>query len=420
MTTMSKFMRGVGCALLLFGLLMGSTAHADPVTATWNTGAYDDWSQAIRWDIGLVPNNTGGTTYSAVVPTARSLYTSQNITIEDFTLNGGLWGDGILTVNHSLIWGSGTLAGKQEAVLGGGDHYINPVDNVILARSLVNNGTVHWNSNGSIYFFDYNGYPTPVVTNSGTFIAGSDNQGMQATGANVATFNNDGLFLKDGGGTTFVSGVGLTFNNTSTGTVRVQSGVLSLGAVGTSRGGFDVRSGAALRLFASGYTVDGGTFSGPGSVIVDALLNLKNHVGFQNMTVNRDMVFNNNATLEASSATSVMTVDSGTASGIQGTGRILTGGTLNVNTGTIGGAVDVVASSGGVVNWVGGNMVGTGTTTINSGATLNLNGAVTSLGRTLVNNGTTVWSGSGSGMLFVDSTGVFDNRGLFSAETRRP
>ncbi len=75
---------------LIAACSFASFAHADVIDNTWLGGA-GSWNDPSKWSAGVVPNNSGSTTFCAVVPSG-SITTALNaatITLDSLVLDTG-------------------------------------------------------------------------------------------------------------------------------------------------------------------------------------------------------------------------------------------------------------------------------------------------------------------------------------------
>ena len=173
------------------------------------------------------------------------------------TLNGTLWDNGTL-FSADPITQIGTLTIKRNR---GGD-------NKLLDAQLNNTGNI-------VASFDSSSFLNTLVTfadgailnNSGNFELQSGAFGKVKSSA-VGTFNNSGTLRKTTLGN---GGFGVTFNNT--GTVNVESGILTLAGGGVSDGGiFNIASGKTLKFGGShsGYILGNGSkINGNGNLTLE-------------------------------------------------------------------------------------------------------------------------------------------------------
>ena len=168
--------------------------------------------------------------------------------IDATTLNGTLWDNGTL-LSASPITQIGTLT-----IGGSTTKYLD--------AQLNNTGNITTNASRSVYFQD-----GAILGNSGNFELQSGFFDKVKSSA-VGTFNNSGTLRKT---TTGNGGFGVAFNNT--GTVNVESGILTLGGGGVSDGGiFNISSGKTLKIGGShsGYTLGNGSkINGNGNLTLE-------------------------------------------------------------------------------------------------------------------------------------------------------
>ena len=166
-------------------------------------------------------------------------------------------------------WKSGTLTCTQTLTNSG---YINisGTSDKTLGATLNNTGTIIQTGTGN-FLMAWGS----VLNNksAGTYEFQSD-AGIAAGGGGGAwpQINNEGTFKKTGG--TGTTNIQEPYNNSSTGSIVVQSGTLTLSAGGTSTGGtYTISSGATLNLAggSDSHTFTGTyTGSGSGTVLVDS------------------------------------------------------------------------------------------------------------------------------------------------------
>jgi hypothetical protein len=155
------------------------------------------------------------------------------------TLNGTLWDNGTLSLATPITQtGTLTIGGSTRKYL---DAQLNNTGNI----------TTNVGASRVVYFQD-----GAILNNSGNFELQSgifDNVSSSAVG----TFNNSGTFKKT---TTENGEISVIFNNT--GTVNVESGILTIRGGGVSNGGiFNIASGKTLKIGGShsGYTLGNGS-----------------------------------------------------------------------------------------------------------------------------------------------------------------
>ncbi len=235
-------------------------------TDNWLSGT-GLWSNGAEWSLGTAP--AAGDT---AVLTAGSINASTlTLTVGRWIQSGGtLSGTGTLTVT-----GSGQFSGSYDAQTGTGKTLLKgatQVDDSYLTldggRTLENAGTLTLQS-GTVYlgydpFATTLGGGTLVNDKGASFLIESDGTNVQVDLGKTG-FTNAGLVEKE-----FSSGVSNIYAAfTNTGTVSVQSGILSFDGGGSSNGGaFTVAAGATLGFGGGTFTLTGGTYSVVGQTLV--------------------------------------------------------------------------------------------------------------------------------------------------------
>jgi hypothetical protein len=336
--------------------------------------------------VGGALNVTGGVSL-------RNLSTGGTVTVnagagldvQNLGLGGTLTGPGDVTVENDFTWFSGTLGGSGDTTLNGTAE-LNGVPfatQQLSGRTVDNHGTVTLFPNIALQF------------NSGTWNNDIDGtlilqQGSTVGGTSAAVLNNDGLVQMFGQGH---DSVGVTLNNSATGTVDAEGSPLGGGtltlAAGSSAGTFRVATTATLDFTHSsaGFAfLDGATavgegrlqlfdFSGPLAVTVSGHVSLQTvFLGFGTLTVNA--------------------------------GGSLDVQSLRLSGGTLTGPGDLTV--GGDLVWTGGTLGGTGQTFLEGTAQVGgIGGFVTLDGRTVNNDGTATFLPPAS--LAVQGDGVWNN-----------
>src|SRR5688572_30324460 len=91
-------MRSKSLAILLAACASStSLLHADVIDTTW-LGGDGSWHNSAGWSGGVVPNNSGSTTFNSTIPTGSLLLTSSGVTIDSL----GLDADATLRISRSL------------------------------------------------------------------------------------------------------------------------------------------------------------------------------------------------------------------------------------------------------------------------------------------------------------------------------
>jgi hypothetical protein len=393
----AAFRVGLLGVVVVFCALAFPPIYAQEVGVTWNGGA-GDWSVATNWDLGVVPNNGGGTTYSATVGVPDSAVTMDVLddTIDSLNLAETTsltisTGDSLTLLDLSLNYGSisnnGTLnnSGTINYIL-----FVSSLGTIDNTGTLDNSGTIN---SGSITNYD-------TILNTGTLnLAGTFTTSVGGTLTNYGTFSNSGT-LAPTYFTQFINNAVLdnsgeflltdssAFSNTgvvnNSGTISSQDNFGNAGTInnsgtisalsGAGNGGTINNSGTFSTLYGAGNagTINNsGTFnnlfSGDNTGTINNTGVFNNNFSFWDSTANRGVI-NNSGTFNNSLAftnSGVVTVsESGlfitSADYTQTAGSTLVNGSLT-------------ATDGAVVDIQGGTLQGTGT----------INGDVT-MGGTLI------------------------------------
>lgn len=207
-----------------------------------NNGTLDAQSGEILFNGGATFN--GGSVFSGAgsnVIGAGAHAFNGSFTSANLQLNNGSYSGNAAVLNGSVGLNGGTLAGGWAVASGatlnvgtGGFKYID--------GSVVNNGTVNWNT-GNLWYLQ---------------------NGASVTNHSLVSASQSASFIHNGGAAT-------SFVNAATGTLRAEAGrTLSLGAgLGfVNNGGvLDAQAGASIAI-GGGAQLSGGTYSGAGSVTV--------------------------------------------------------------------------------------------------------------------------------------------------------
>lgn len=382
-------------AAFWLGCILGAAPAAD-FTATWN-GTSGNWSNASKWNTNpLFPNNgNGGFTFDAV-QNGGEITLDQNITIDGFTMNGGvLNGASALTTNTLLIFTGGGMDGSGAIHANGGVQFSGGNLKNIYNRTFNIGANSTW-TGGTLGLVNSNVVVQSGATFTTDFDGTMDSNIVSFTGN--FTVNSGGTFTKSGGSGATIIGTGtggangdnvaeVTFNNH--GTTNVNSGTLSLVGGGNSTGAFNVADGKTLSF--------GGIIAGGGNIHVHDL--------------------SGSASVNAANATVMMTggytnlgaTTTYNAGATQVTGgeayfnNAATTGTLNLSSGAVAGSGSITAS--GMTTFTGGTMKGTGTTLANGGATLSTGTLNVNSGRNfnIGGAGVSTWN---SGTLAITSGGT--------------
>jgi hypothetical protein len=385
-------------------LILSFPPGAQAATCTW-TGSSGDWSNAGNWDCGKAPGAGDSATISNGTVTVDG-----DVTVDSLTLSGGtLTGPANLTAG-TINWSGGTMSGSGSTTATAAVSFTSGTAITLTGRTFNNAGAATWSKSGSgrLYLQDalaaFNNLvgATFTIQSSGTVV-------MSGTGP----FNNAGTLTKSSLDDEVQFAV--AFVNAATGVVEVESGTLWLNnmVATTSSGGFDVHSGATLRLSGQKHTLTGNIAgTGEGTIAVSSHVDINGTLTFPGTL---SIVGNGVLTLSTEVTSAAV-------------------GTLNLSsTGILTGPGDLTA---GTINWSGGTMSGGGSTTATTALSIDTSGAVALNNRTFNNAGDATWNGSGyltqtadsvfnnledatltilsSGTSFVIGTGEFNNAGTLT------
>jgi hypothetical protein len=358
-----------------------STVRATPIT--WTNAAGGNWNVASNWSPNQVPASTDNAyitnsgNYTVTLNASATVASfalggasgtqsfAQNVNTltlngastvgsnASFNLGGGtVNGPGGLTMNGTFNWSGGTIANSGGVTLYGSSSFSSAVLNGLqLAVTVTNAGSLTWGGSGTNLYFN-----TGTLTNlaAGTITIANDVSDTSYFGL----IGNAGVVIKAGtSGTT-------TFNTpfVNSGSVQLQSGILSLNGGGTESGLLTNAAGTTLNFIGGTHTVVAGcSVTGAGTLLING-----GTVNFNSLV-----------------ATPVPNLT-------------LTGGVL--------GGTGLLAVNG-PFNWSGGIINNTGGATLNGASGFNnstLNGL--QLAGLLINAGTLTWGGSGTNLYFNSGT----------------
>jgi Tol biopolymer transport system component len=263
---------------------------APPNLNSWINPAGGSWGTASNWSRQTVPVSTDSVvidaagTYTVTLDQAATVehlriggaganptfsHTAGVLTVNatvavaagaGYALSGGtLAGPHTGTIDGTLTWNSGTIAGAGTTTLGAGGTSTWPSNNskFLDTRTLVLDGPVTWSGGGTLQLQNQ----AALINNSTlSFTSTSPGAFGNVSGPNLVT--NAGSFVKSGAGTLSVV---TPFNNT--GTVDHQAGTITLTGGGTSTGPFTVGTGATLDFLAGTHAL-GGDVTGAGAMTV--------------------------------------------------------------------------------------------------------------------------------------------------------
>ncbi|MFO0453811.1 MAG: choice-of-anchor D domain-containing protein, partial [Pseudomonadota bacterium] len=341
---------------------------------------------------------------SLVLNSGRANVSTTNAaSVNTLQLNGGtLGGTAVLNVANPFTFATGTMSDSGTTNLNGGGAFTgNGVKDLLQGRTLnlASGQTTTWSGS------TFNGGGTirtgsaSTINNAGTF---TDTQVFDARvgndfGGAQSTFNNTGVYNKNGAGTTEI---GIVFNNTSSGVgagvVNLNGGTLRLSGGGTANAGstFNIAAGRTLEFNSGTYNLNSTSFgAGTGTLLVSGA------------TVNTAGAHVLPGTLSMTSGTLAL------GGAFDASALALSGGTISGTT---------ALTIGGSTTWTTGTMSGAGTSNLNGGVTLSGNGVKDlQSGRTLnlASGQTTTWSGNtfgGGGSIRTGSASTINNAGTFT------
>ena len=387
-------------------------AEANTEFDTWDGGS-GTWDVGTNWSSGNAPlnGNAFGIQWDVTVSSgsgqvidsggAEGEATPVEISTLDLT-GGALNVETDFIIDNTFSWSGGALAGGA------------PLSTDVNSGITMDTSSNELDLNGGILINDNNqdlnqgivsnlsgGNNAFLINDGGSFMskttlndAGTDIL-TNGQGISTNTFENDYIFNTTGA--VFI-GTGVTFYNSASGSVNVQSGFLWLDANdnGSTQGNFNVSSGALL-VFAGDYNLDpttGYSLSGAGNVNFNAgTISLSGSLNLTGTTS-----FNGAMVTLSGPATAVSTVS------VLNSGTLASAGNLSFN--------QVITLTGGELAASGTTFAGiyldpaAGSTTILSGQ-----GATT-----LTNPSGQNADFIGNGAFEIDGA-AFDNYGIFNAET---
>ncbi|HEV2692869.1 MAG TPA: hypothetical protein VG347_08220 [Verrucomicrobiae bacterium] len=386
--------------LLTTALWAAATRTGRATTITWTNAASGNWNTAVNWNPQQVP---GAGDHAIINIGTVTVPASATFAILD--IGGGTIGGSLVVASNAVANWSGGVIGNASGTLtiaGTGVLNVNGSATKYLYGALTNAGTVNWTGSGQLYLYNNNSptYSGAVYNQSGGLFDLQSEAPM--TGAfGFEFFVNAGTFRKDAG--TGSSTVAPAFRNT--GLVTMASGTLVLNGGGTLDGQFTTASGTTINLATGNFTNSGTpVFSGSGQSLFTG--------------ANLVLLTNTVPGLAVNSGTVVLgpVFQGGSITNLTLTGATLAGnhvltGSLNFNSGGIGGTLG--GANGSLT------VAGTGVLNMNGSATKYLYGALT-------NAGTVNWTGTGQLCLYNNNSityaGAIYNLagGLFDLQSDAP
>ena len=311
-------------------------------------------SSTFTLNAGTTITGAGTTQVNGGTVTLGGAVTALNLDLVGGTLNGT--GDLTMAANGTLDWTGGTMTGGGKVTIPATAQLnISGTANKDLRNRTVDNlGTTTWTGTGNIR--SGNGGVFNNLSGA-TFDAQNDRSFVYSLAGGATVFNNAGTFKKTVG--VLTTSVSLFFVNT--GTVEVDSGLLSYNSGGTSTGNFDIATGATMQFPSNTFTLNiGTTITGAGATRISG----------GTVTIG--------ATATSTNAVTALNLD--------------------VVSGTLNGSGDLTMAASGTLDWTGGTLDGGGKITIPATAELNISGTANKdlRNRTIDNLGTTTWTGTGN------------------------
>ncbi len=352
--------------------------------------------------------------------------------------SGSVGGAGDLTLQGASSWTGGSMTGTGTTIIGAaGTLALSSGTNVVLQRSLTNNGIVNWSGTGDVRMTD------STITNNGTI--NHQNSGTADYGNFGGTNQviNAGTINKPGNGTVRVF-VPLTNNGTldsTSGTLQIAGGLTNNGAISGSASTINFNSAAtygpsstvngaasASFIFSAGtHTLDPARYTASSTTAVQGTATVTLNtvpvtlsstitgtlvanvpLTINNAAINATATFNQPVTLTGAPVLGGNVVFNSTTTTTFASLQITAGTTkftqptaMSVDTLTLGGTLDTPANltinTAGTIG--GGGLLGGGLVTIPAAVTVNVSASGfndTVLAKNITNSGTFNMSGGGN------------------------
>jgi hypothetical protein len=233
---------------------------------SWN-GGNGNWTDSSLWTPNTVPNNSGGTRYSATV-SAGVAALNTSVIIDNLTFTGGtIGGSGNLTLQGlGSTWTGGVFNGLGEIVISSGAQLTasGASAHVFSQQTIRNQGNFTWADTGPLQSGNGGGF---INSAGATFVDATTGPGdavMSNPTAGTFTFTNAGFVNKTNPTTTRIE---IPFSNS--GNIHVSAGTLRFVQSFTQTGGtLNVATGATAR-FDLGLNFPSGVIHGGGTVIAN-------------------------------------------------------------------------------------------------------------------------------------------------------
>ncbi len=205
-------------------LIVPATMFSNSVVKLWTGAADNNWTNASNWSPAGMPATND----------AISVFTTGTINLTS-----------PVTINSTLNWSGGTLAGSSLTIASNGVLNLAGGNGKTVLNVLTNAGTVNW-LGGSFITANYNGGYAGAVENlaGGLWNMQCDQSLYDNYGGGTPYFHNAGTIIKmNSTGTTTIS---IPFNNG--GNVVVQSGAINFNGGGVIESNFTAAAGRRFIL----------------------------------------------------------------------------------------------------------------------------------------------------------------------------
>jgi RHS repeat-associated protein len=263
--------------------------------------------------------------------------------------SGTLTGAGALTVTGALNWTGGTMSGAGTTTVAAGGQLNLSGNPYLSSRMLTNAGTATYSLiPGSFTLFSMDDSATFDNLAGATFTIAGDVP-LVAGGTAPEAFNNAGTLIRTGGTATGEARFsGIALNNA--GSVQVQLGTLDLAGGGDSTGSFTVAAGATLTFDSGGtQTLEAASqVDGAGTVhFLGGTAHIKG--AYDLATAGTTLIDGGTADFSSATPATVpeLTLQGGT---LTGTGNVVVTGALNWTDGIMSGTGTTTVAASGQLN----------------------------------------------------------------------